>query len=94
MNSSYSLDEYVRDLRTITAQETDPINIADRVAPLAKKFAQTPGWMRPEYRECDAEQGFGVHCCTKSLTTTLRFLCFLGCLTAARLHTTTRLGAW
>ena len=61
MNSSYSLDEYVRDLRTITAQKTDPINIADRVAPLAKKFAQTPGWVRPEYRECDAEQGFGVH---------------------------------
>ena len=61
MNSSYSLDQYVRDLRTITAEETDPIKIADRVAPLAKKFAQTPGWLRPEYRECDAEQGFGVH---------------------------------
>jgi predicted metal-dependent enzyme (double-stranded beta helix superfamily) len=61
MSSSYSLDEYVHDLRTVTTEETDPINIADRVAPLAKKFAQTPGWMRPEYRECDAEQGFGVH---------------------------------
>jgi predicted metal-dependent enzyme (double-stranded beta helix superfamily) len=61
MSSSYSLDEYVRDLRAITAEETDPINIADRVAPLAKKFAQSPGWVRPEYRECDAEQGFGVH---------------------------------
>jgi hypothetical protein len=61
MSNSYSLDEYVRDVRTVTAEETDPINITDRVAPLAKKFAQTPGWIRPEYRECDAEQGFGVH---------------------------------
>ena len=61
MNSLYSLDEYVRDLRMVTAEETDPIHIADRVAPLAKKFAQTSGWVRPEYLECDAEQGFGVH---------------------------------
>ena len=51
MTTSYSLDQYVRDLRTITAEESDPVRITDRVAPLAKKFAQTPGWLRPEYRE-------------------------------------------
>jgi len=61
MTTPYTLEQYVRDLRTITAQEADPVKIADRVAPLAKKFAQSPGWLRPEYRECDAEQGFGVH---------------------------------
>ena len=61
MSSSYSLDQYVRDLRTITAEETDPVRITDRIAPLAKKFAQTPGWIRPEHRHCDVEQGFGVH---------------------------------
>jgi predicted metal-dependent enzyme (double-stranded beta helix superfamily) len=61
MANSYTLEEYVRDLRSITAQETDPERITDRVAPLAKKFAQAPGWMRPEFRECDEEQGFGVH---------------------------------
>jgi predicted metal-dependent enzyme (double-stranded beta helix superfamily) len=61
MSDSYSLDQYVHDLRTITAQESDPITITERVAPLAKKFAQTPGWLRPEHRECDMEQGFGVH---------------------------------
>jgi predicted metal-dependent enzyme (double-stranded beta helix superfamily) len=61
ITSSYALDQYVCDLRTITAKETDPVRITDRVAPLARKFAQTPGWLRPEYRECDAEQGFGVH---------------------------------
>jgi predicted metal-dependent enzyme (double-stranded beta helix superfamily) len=61
MTDSYSLDQYVHNLRTITAEETDPARITDRVAPLAKKFAQAPGWLRPEHHECDAEQGFGVH---------------------------------
>jgi predicted metal-dependent enzyme (double-stranded beta helix superfamily) len=61
MRDAYSLDQYVHDLRAITAHESDPIRITERVAPLAKKFAQTPGWVRPEHRECDMEQGFGVH---------------------------------
>lgn len=59
--SNYTLDQYVHDLRTITTEETDPVRITDRVAPLAQRFAQAPGWLRPQHRECDAEQGFGVH---------------------------------
>ncbi len=59
--ADYTLDHYVRDLRAIAAQETDPEKITERVVPLAKKFAQSPGWFRPEYRACDEEQGFGVH---------------------------------
>jgi predicted metal-dependent enzyme (double-stranded beta helix superfamily) len=51
----------VHALRTITAKEANPGRITNLVAPVAKKFAQTPGWLRPEYRECDVEQGFGVH---------------------------------
>jgi predicted metal-dependent enzyme (double-stranded beta helix superfamily) len=61
MARRYNLEQYVRDLRQIAAQETDPEKITERVAPLARKFALDPGWMRPEYRQCDAEQGFGVH---------------------------------
>ena len=57
----YRLEQYVNDQRAITAKETDPEKITDLVAPLAKRFAQSAGWFRPEYRECDAEQGFGVH---------------------------------
>ena len=60
MPAAYSLEEYVRDLRTITVKESDTRRITDQVAPLAKRFAQTPGWFRPEYRGCDAGQGFGV----------------------------------
>ena len=61
MTNSYTLDQYVRDLREIIAQHSDPVEITDLVAPLAKKFAQSPEMRRPGYRECDAEQGFGVH---------------------------------
>jgi predicted metal-dependent enzyme (double-stranded beta helix superfamily) len=56
-----TLDQYVRDLREIAAQHSDPVEITNLVAPLAMKFAQSPELRRPEYRECDAEQGFGVH---------------------------------
>lgn len=56
-----TLDQYVRDLREITTQHFDPVEITDQVAPLARKFAQSPELRCPEYRECDAEQGFGVH---------------------------------
>jgi predicted metal-dependent enzyme (double-stranded beta helix superfamily) len=61
MTGPYSLEQYVQDLRSITAVETDPVRITERVAPFAKKFAQAPGWLRLEHRECDVEQGFGVH---------------------------------
>lgn len=61
MADSYTLDQYVNDLRAITTKETDPVKITDVVAPLAKRFAQSPGWFHHKYRQCDAEQGFGVH---------------------------------
>ena len=61
MTVPYTLDRYVSDLRAITAKENDPVKITDLVAPLAKKFALSPELRRPEYRECDDGQGFGVH---------------------------------
>ena len=61
MTEAYSLDQYVSDLRAVVATESDPVRITDRIAPLAQKFARAPGWFRPEYRQCDRNQGFGVH---------------------------------
>jgi predicted metal-dependent enzyme (double-stranded beta helix superfamily) len=52
---------YIEDLRRITAEETDDKAILRRVAPLAKKLATTPGWIKEEYRQCDEEQGFSFH---------------------------------
>jgi predicted metal-dependent enzyme (double-stranded beta helix superfamily) len=61
MRVPYPLHDYVRDLRTLTSRESDPARITDLVAPLARKFAEAGDWFRPEYRQCDAGQGFGVH---------------------------------
>jgi len=33
----------------------------EKVRPLAKKFADAPGWMRNELRKCNEEQGYGLH---------------------------------
>lgn len=58
---SYTLAEYVADIRKIVAEERDDQAITARIAPLAKKLATAPGWIKPEYRTTDPVQGFGVH---------------------------------
>ena len=57
----YDLSQYVEDLRRITREETDDKKILKRVAPLAQKFAATPGLIKDEFYECDEEQGFSFH---------------------------------
>lgn len=59
--NGYGLQQYVADLRTIAREETDERKIAERVRPLAERFANSPGWMKDEYWKCNEEQGFGVH---------------------------------
>jgi predicted metal-dependent enzyme (double-stranded beta helix superfamily) len=51
----------VQDLCTITAEETDPVRITNRVTLLAKKIAQALGGLRPAYREFDEQQGYSMH---------------------------------
>ncbi len=54
---AYDLAQYVDDLRRITREETDDKNIVKFVAPLAQKFAATPGLIKDAFYECDEEQG-------------------------------------
>ena len=58
---TYTLDDFVADLRTITSEETDPQDIIVRVNPLAKRLALAKDWLKPAHYTCDEEQGFGVH---------------------------------
>lgn len=58
---AYSIRDYVEDLRTIVADGRSEREIVERVKPLARRLAAAPGWLRPEHRECNPEQGFGVH---------------------------------
>ena len=57
----YDLAQYVEDLRRITREETDDKKILERVAPLAQKFAASPGLIKDEYYNCDEEQGFSLN---------------------------------
>jgi predicted metal-dependent enzyme (double-stranded beta helix superfamily) len=59
--ATYSVAEYVEDLRRITAEETDEKMIFQRLSPLAQKLATAPGWITDKLRQCDEEQGFGFH---------------------------------
>ncbi len=58
---TYTLTDFVRDLRTVTAATDDPQDIIRRVSPLAERLALAKDWLRPEHYTCDTEQGFGVH---------------------------------
>jgi predicted metal-dependent enzyme (double-stranded beta helix superfamily) len=59
---AYTLDQYVADLKRITAATSDCAAIFDQVAPLARKLALAKAtWLKPEHYEVDPEQGFGAH---------------------------------
>ena len=59
--ATYTLAEYIQDLRTVTSETQDPNEIIARVGPLAERAALSRDWLKPHHYECDPEQGFGVH---------------------------------
>lgn len=61
LDSDYNVENYVEDIRAIAAAESDPVKVAEKVKPLAKKLAAAPGWLKDEHRMANEEQGFGVH---------------------------------
>ena len=61
MSASYGLDDYVADLRRITAEAADESEIFDRLGPCAQRLVADKSWLKPEYYQADAEQGFGGH---------------------------------
>ena len=58
---SYSLMQYVADLRKIAAETSNEDEILRQVGPLAQRFVADKSWLQPKHYETDAEQGFGVH---------------------------------
>ncbi len=61
MSDTYSLTQYVDDLRTIVAETSDEDEIIRRVGPLAQRVVADKSWLQPKYYEADEEQGFGVY---------------------------------
>jgi predicted metal-dependent enzyme (double-stranded beta helix superfamily) len=61
MTTPYTLEQYVEDLRRITAGAGDEGEILAQVQPLAKRLAEEKSWVQERHYEADPEQGFGVH---------------------------------
>lgn len=61
MTDTYSLQQYVEDLRAITANTNDEDEIIGQVGPLALRVVADRSWLQPKYYEADEEQGFGVY---------------------------------
>ena len=45
MTASYGLEDYVADLRRITAETTDESEIFDRLGPLAQQLVADKSWL-------------------------------------------------
>lgn len=59
--SGYSVEEYVAELKAITAQTDDPQRIIEQVRPLAQRMAENrDSWLKPEHYKYDEEQGVGL----------------------------------
>lgn len=61
MTASYSLQDYVADLRAVAAETTDEDEILRRVGPLAQRFVSDKSWLEEKYYRVDEEQGFCVN---------------------------------
>ena len=61
MSETYSLQQYIDDLRLISSETGDEDEIFRRLGPLALRVAVNSDWLQSKHYECDQEQGFGVH---------------------------------
>ena len=61
MTESYTLDQYVSDLREIAGSGASEDEIFERLGPLASRLALDKGWLREEYYQANPEQGFGTY---------------------------------
>ena len=57
----YSIQNYINDIRLVTRKETNEKSIINRIKPLSKKIVKNKSWVKSEYFDVDAEQGFGLH---------------------------------
>jgi predicted metal-dependent enzyme (double-stranded beta helix superfamily) len=56
----YKLNEFVRDLRAVTARAKAEATVIELVKPLMARLARSRSWIHRAVYECNADQGFGV----------------------------------
>jgi predicted metal-dependent enzyme (double-stranded beta helix superfamily) len=59
-DTQYGVDDFVADLRRTVAAHADHRTLLPAVAPLVKRLATAPGWVRPGFYELDEAQGMGI----------------------------------
>jgi predicted metal-dependent enzyme (double-stranded beta helix superfamily) len=59
--TTYSLAQFVNDLRARSTATQDPREILSHVRPLAQELAIARSWLEPRHYVCDPVQGFGAH---------------------------------
>jgi len=60
MSGQYSIDQYVDDLRRITAEAASENEIFEQVGPLARRLANEDSWIEDRFYEPDDETGFSA----------------------------------
>jgi len=60
MTEQYSIEEYVEDLRGISAATRDENVLFERLSPLAKKLSAENGWIEDRFYEPDEQTGFSA----------------------------------
>lgn len=58
--SAYMIADLVRDLRAVVRRTGDARAIVKEVVPLARRIAADASWLRPEFYECEEDQGVGI----------------------------------
>ena len=58
---TYTVEDFVADMRTITTECATDEEIIVRLRPYAERLGLDTNWLKPEHYTCDEEQGFGVH---------------------------------
>ena len=58
--SAYTMDEFIADVKAVQVAHTDTKEILQRVAPLAKKIADTKDWVNDSHYRVEESQGIGI----------------------------------
>lgn len=56
-----TISRFVGDLRRITSEGLEEVELIARLRPVVQRFAMSGAWRDPHHYEANAEQGFGAH---------------------------------
>ena len=58
--SAYTMDEFISDVKMVQSAHTDPKEVLQQIAPLAKKIADTKDWVDDSHYRVEESQGIGI----------------------------------